>query len=104
MSGIRFRRLLVTIKILLMLFLIVLNANNALPPSLPPSLVLTSLLCTPDHEQKITFDYECFWFLAPHCLIFRSYKLFAEPWHSEYDDCKHQFNLSSIVLLYIYIL
>jgi hypothetical protein len=90
MTDIRFKRLLVTIMMLLMLFLIVLNANNALPPSLPPSLVLTSLLSTPDHEQEIMFDYECFWFLAHHCLVFRSYKLFAEPRHSEYDDCIHK--------------
>jgi hypothetical protein len=40
MGGNRFRRYLVTIMMLLMLFLIVLNANIALPPSLPPSFVL----------------------------------------------------------------
>jgi hypothetical protein len=94
MSGIRFSRLLVTIMMLLMLFLIVLNANNALPPPLPPSLVLTSLLSTPDHEQEIMFDYECFWLLAPHCLIFRSYKFFAEPQHSTYDDCIHKVKIT----------
>jgi hypothetical protein len=90
MGGIRLRRLLVTIMMLLMLFLIVLNANNALPPSLPPSLVLTSLLSTLDYEQEIIFDYECFWFFAPRCLKFRSYKFHAEPKHNLYNHCIHE--------------
>jgi len=80
----------VTIMMLLMLFLIVLNANNALPPSLPPSLVLTSLLSTLDYEQEIIFDYECFWFFAPRCLKFRSYKFHAEPKHNLYNHCIHE--------------
>jgi hypothetical protein len=73
-----------------MLFLIVLNVNNAFPPSLPPSLVLTSLLYTSDYEQEIVFDKECFWFWAPTCLNFRSYKIYAEPKHSKYDHCIHK--------------
>jgi hypothetical protein len=47
MGGIRFRRHLVTIMMLLMLCLIVLNADRAFPLSLPPSPVLTRLLSTP---------------------------------------------------------
>jgi hypothetical protein len=93
MGGIRFMRLLVTTMMLLMLFLIVLNAYITLPPSLPPSLAPTNLLSTPNHEQEIIFDNGCFWFWAPRCLRFRSYKLYTEPKHSVYNDCIHKMKI-----------
>jgi hypothetical protein len=80
----------VTTMILLMLFLIVLNADRAFPPSLQPSRVLTSLLSTPDHKQEIMFDIHWFWSFAPRCLRFWSYKIYAEPKHSEYSHCIHE--------------
>jgi len=85
MGGISFRRFLVTIMMLLMLFLI---ADNAF--CLPP--LLTSLLSTPDHQQDIMFDKytQCFWLWAPLCLIFRNYNVYAEPKHDSYDRCIHQ--------------
>jgi hypothetical protein len=90
MGDITFRRLLVAIMMLLMLFLIVLNANIALPPSLTSSLVLTNLLSIPDHKHEIMFDIECFWFWAPMCLKFRSYKFYPKPQHNSYNCCIHQ--------------